>query len=221
MSKRIIAISNIHGYYDEMIALLDYIKYSPKNDKLFILGGLIDYGPKSMEVVEKCMELQEQGAVVLRGEREQMYINTFAYNHFPSEEKLCTTKNTLVYFYHDHPKIKERHIEFFISLPFYVEYENFVFSHAGVDLYYEDNYAYCLGNENFYLTDEEEIRKTGKTFVFGYHPVFNINPEHKSDLFVKSNMIGIDFGAGRSPIGTLGIVILSPDRKYYTIKIMI
>lgn len=216
---RILAISNIHGCYDEMMALLDYVKYDPEQDKLFILGGLVDYGPKSFEVIEKCMELQKEGAVILRGEREQLYINAFLHNHFPSEEKLCKTKNTLAYLYHDHLLTKKRHMAFLKNLPFYAEHKHYVFSHAGVDLHFRDNYAYCLGNKDFYLTSEEELKKTGKTFVFGHTPVFAINKDESHTLFKKANLIGIDFGAGRHPVGSLGIVILEPEQKYFKIKI--
>jgi len=215
---RLFAISNIHGYYDEFMALLDYVQYDPCSDQLFILGGLVDYGPKSLEVVEECIRLQKEGATILRGQREQLYINAFACDHFPSEETLCKTKNTLVYFYHDHPSIKDRHIEFFRSLPFYTEYGDYVLSHAGMDINYKDNFAYCLGNRDFFLTPEEELKKTGKIYVFGYTPVFVLNPDHSHALFKKPHLIGIDFGAGRHPLGTLAIVELG-QQKYYKIKV--
>lgn len=217
---RILAMSNIHGYFDEMMALLSHVKYNPDNDKLFILGGLVDYGPKSIEVIEKCMELQRQGAVILRGEREQLYINAFAFDHFPSEEKLCTTKNTLVYYYHDHLDIMRKHIDFFRQLPFCIEYKNYVFSHAGVDINHKDNYAYCLANNSFYSTPEEVLMKTNKTYVFGYTPVYALNENGGLTLFKKPHMLGIDFGAGRYTIGALGLVVLEPEHKYFAIKLM-
>lgn len=218
MNLRLLAMSNIHGHFDEMMALLSHVNYNPENDKLFILGGLTDYGPKSIEVIEKCMELQNQGAVILRGEREQLYINAFAFGHFPSEEKLCKTKNTLVYYYHDHLEIMRKHIDFFKQLPFYAEYENYIFSHAGMDINHKDNYAYCLANRSFYATSDE-LEKTDKTFVFGYMPVFIINKGKGLTLFKKPHLLGIDFGAGRYAVGSLGIVILEPEQRYLTIKI--
>jgi len=209
-------MSNIHGCYDEMMALLENVKYNPKDDKLFILGGLMDYGPKSIEVIEKCIELQNRGAVILRGEREQLYINAFAYNHFPSEEKLCVAKNTLVYHYLDHLDVMKKHINFLKQLPFYKKYENYVFSHAGIDINYKDNYSYCLANRDFYKNNE--VVKTDKTYVFGYTPVFTINEDKGFNLFKKPHLLGIDFGAARYAIGSLGIVILEPEHEYLTIK---
>lgn len=211
-------MSNIHGCYDEMMALLDHVAYNPETDKLFILGGLMDYGPKSIEVIEKCIELQNEGAVILRGEREQLYINAFAYNHFPSEEKLCVTKNTLVYHYHDHLEVMKKHIDFLKKLPFYAEYGKYVFSHAGVDVNYKNNYGYCLANHDFFKASEE-VGKTGKTFVFGYTPVFSINEDKGLNLYQKPHLLGIDFGAARYAIGSLGIVILEPEQKYLRIKV--
>lgn len=214
---RVIAMSNIHGCYDEMMALLQHVHYNPKKDKLFILGGLMDYGPKTLEVIKACMKLKEKGAIILRGEREQLYINAFAYNHFPSEERLCVTKNTVVYHYHDHPDTRKAHIEFLQSLPFYAVYENYFFSHAGYDINFPDNLSYCLANQTFYQ-QKEELEDSDKVYVFGYTPVFHLNEDQSMKLFKTSRMLGIDFGAARYPIGTLGIVVLEPNQAYYCIS---
>ena len=53
-------IGDIHGCYDEMIALIEKLGYSlssgfpvhPENRTLVFLGDLTDRGPKSLEVVE-------------------------------------------------------------------------------------------------------------------------------------------------------------------------
>ena len=54
MSK-IIAISDIHGEYDKLCAVLN--KLSPeKNDTIVFCGDYIDRGKKSKEVVDKIID---------------------------------------------------------------------------------------------------------------------------------------------------------------------
>lgn len=220
--ERILAISNIHGYLDEFLALLKHINYNPENDKLFILGDFVDYGPKSLELIDKIMELKEYGAVVLRGCREQMYITAFTHENEEKrneyEEKIYRTKNNNIDFYLDNPDIKDKHIEFFKSLHPVCYYENYIFSHAGIDLGNEDNtYFYSIWNRDFYKR-ADETKDSDKIYVFGHVPVIFMDGHKKPEVFVKNNMIGIDFGAVAKN-GYLGLVEIKPQRKVYTIKL--
>ena len=44
-------ISDIHGYYDKFIALINLIEFDPAADRLYILGDIIDRGPQSAEML--------------------------------------------------------------------------------------------------------------------------------------------------------------------------
>lgn len=46
-------IGDLHGCYDELIKLLNYVKFNSQFDRLFATGDLIDRGPKSSE----CLDL--------------------------------------------------------------------------------------------------------------------------------------------------------------------
>jgi serine/threonine protein phosphatase 1 len=46
-------IGDLHGCYDELMKLLNYVKFDPQFDRLFATGDLIDRGPKSVE----CLDL--------------------------------------------------------------------------------------------------------------------------------------------------------------------
>lgn len=66
-------IGDIHGCYDEMIALIEKLGYSltsgvpvhPENRTLVFLGDLTDRGPKSLEVVEFVGRAVEDGACAI------------------------------------------------------------------------------------------------------------------------------------------------------------
>lgn len=220
---RIFAISNIHGYYDEFMALLDNVQYNAQEDKLFILGDLIDYGPKSIEVVNKCMELKQLGAVVLRGCREQLYLTAFTHEdeekRNATEEKLISAKNHSVFYYLDKPEVKDDHMKFFKSLPLYKEYESYFFSHAGIDIGGNSNIFNYVWSYDFYK-QAEAVLGHKKTYVFGHTSVLNMENHKCPDIFAPNlNMIGINtMGAYNAKGGYLTLVSIT-ERKSWSIKI--
>src|SRR5690606_34883114 len=52
MLKRTIVVGDIHGCIDELKELLNKISYNKNNDRLILLGDLIDRGPNSVGTVE-------------------------------------------------------------------------------------------------------------------------------------------------------------------------
>ena len=48
-------VSDIHGYYDKYTSLLSFIRFSD-NDKLYILGDVIDRGPDGLKLLQDIME---------------------------------------------------------------------------------------------------------------------------------------------------------------------
>lgn len=55
MNGRTIVVGDIHGCYDELIALLEKAKFS-KSDRVVCVGDLITKGPKNREVLELFMK---------------------------------------------------------------------------------------------------------------------------------------------------------------------
>ena len=53
--KRILAVGDIHGMYDKLIALIEQVQFSPVEDLLIFLGDYIDRGPQSLECLDYVM----------------------------------------------------------------------------------------------------------------------------------------------------------------------
>lgn len=72
---RVLAISDIHGCYDEFNQLLLDVCFDPDEDRLILLGDYVDRGLRSKEVVEQVMALQDCGVITLRGNHDQMMLD--------------------------------------------------------------------------------------------------------------------------------------------------
>ena len=56
--SRLIAIGDVHGYYDKLRTLVEALDLSGKDD-LVLLGDLVDRGPQSAEVIEYVLDLSK------------------------------------------------------------------------------------------------------------------------------------------------------------------
>lgn len=126
-----IILTDIHGNFDTMIALLDTIPQEEKDKGIAICGDLIDRGPKSMQIVQWCMD---NNIMVVKGNHEQMMIDWIAngcnYNDMlwlgnGGLETLDSYKETAEGEYLkgdvDMVKLKE-HAMWMDTLPYYIEF---------------------------------------------------------------------------------------------------
>lgn len=59
------AIGDVQGCFDELVRLLDLIKFNPKHDQVWLAGDLVNRGPKSAEVLRFAMAHPDSVKVVL------------------------------------------------------------------------------------------------------------------------------------------------------------
>jgi bis(5'-nucleosyl)-tetraphosphatase (symmetrical) len=59
------AIGDIQGCFDEFLALLDKIKYSPAQDRLILLGDLVNRGPKSLAMLRWAYDMRHKLRLIL------------------------------------------------------------------------------------------------------------------------------------------------------------
>lgn len=231
--KRSLIISDIHGEIELFEQLLTVANYDSSSDQLILLGDYVDRGQNSKKVLDKVTELKSQGAFVLKGNHEDMMINAlttdeerswknwvnrnggnktlesygFTESEFvvPDEEEFSKPKLQC--------KTLERHLDFIRNLEHYIELEEYIFVHAGVNpnqpIEETDPHTLMWIREDFYNEYSGD-----KTVIFGHTPTKYIHENH-SIYFGENRIIGIDGGAVSG--GQLNCLEL-PSKKVYSVK---
>lgn len=119
--KRTIIIGDIHGCFYEYKMLLEKVDYSKNQDRLILIGDLINKGPMSERVVE---EVIENNIECVMGNHELRLLHEYDKKNFTFPSVACLKK----YFKDDFHKVVEKIRNF----PLFIEDENFIAVHAGV-----------------------------------------------------------------------------------------
>jgi len=67
-------VGDVHGCYDELLALLDRLSFDPSADTLVFVGDLVMKGPKNVEVLRLARELR---AFAVRGNNDDAALNAW------------------------------------------------------------------------------------------------------------------------------------------------
>lgn len=214
--KRILAISDIHGEIDLFEQLLEKVQYNPINDQLILLGDYVDRGPNAKAVLDKVISLQREGAIVLKGNHEDMMIKALttdeerAWKHwavrnggdstlrsYGFKDEMFTTDEQKSFI---KPSLQDEtltmHVNFIQSLHPLIEYNGYIFVHAGIDpeqaIETTDPYRLMWIRQEFH-----DHYKGDQTVIFGHTPTPNLH-KVKGDFsiyFGENNIIVIDGGA--------------------------
>ena len=223
--KRMLAISDIHGELELFDELLEKVNYDAAEDQLILLGDYVDRGPDSKGVLERVTELKQQGAIVLRGNHDQMMLETamgelgakgsWARNgalptlqSYDSSIQDITLPATELFW---------EHVEFIKETGYYYETDDYVFVHAGVQpglpVQETDPFVLLWIREEFHQGYSGE-----KTVVFGHTPAFVLRGTRDYDVYFGDNrIIGIDGGAVYG--GQLNCLELPGEKVYFVRKL--
>lgn len=205
-------ISDIHGCYDEFVALLAH--WQPEHEQLILLGDYIDRGPNSKEVVAHIQQLQQmygQQVIILKGNHDAMLdeflqqptgqlgerflrnggretLQSFigeALTEFTREEQAAYMAQ------HHHETLT-----FLRQLPLYYTWGDVLFTHAGFQskhtTWQESTEEHFLWIRKHY----EQQNDSGLRNVFGHTPTFRIRNEAQYGIWISDDgkYIGIDGG---------------------------
>jgi serine/threonine protein phosphatase 1 len=200
MPPRSFVIGDIHGCATSLKRLiLDTLRPSG-NDRIYLLGDLIDRGPDSKGVLDFIFELRDHGlsVVSIRGNHEEMCLQACTDSYYQGFWAANGGMATLTSFQTDSPgTIPQRYLDFLVSLPLYIILDAFVIVHAGLNFSiphpFDDTEAMLWTRSPF--VDQQRIG--GRRLICGHTPV----PRSRLEESLNSNKIMLDNGCvfGGSP----------------------
>jgi serine/threonine protein phosphatase 1 len=180
-------IPDIHGCAKTLRALIeDQIKPS-KYDWLYFLGDYIDRGPSSREVVDYIMYLQQEDYSIrtLLGNHEDYLLKSYdeeqklksflgfrQKNRKKNEWLFHGGKQTLEsYKLHDLLQFPEEHLEWMKRLEYYIELDQFILVHAGLN--FKEESPFWDKESMLWIRDYEIIPEKikNKKIIHGHVPV--------------------------------------------------
>jgi serine/threonine protein phosphatase 1 len=216
-------IGDVHGRRAQLRRLVELLPLKFGVDALVILGDLIDRGDDVPGAVSDALDLSRGGAVVLKGNHEQMFLDfldegarlwlhpavgsTQTFEQYAGRELTDGLRAD--------PEaaraqiaqaVPAEHVEFFRTRPLYHEDEYAIYVHAGLECgkHPRDCNPYQLlwsRNQDFYR------HYTGKPCVFGHTPTPLLplwGRLGRHGIYISHSAVGIDTGYDeRSPLTCL------------------
>lgn len=132
-------ISDIHGEYELFRSLLNSINFSSE-DSLYVCGDIIDKGPESIRLAKYISELKNVRCII--GNHELAFLKYYHSILEASPDDFDEVLGKLqAYFPEDGYLLDWNLIDWFDSLPYYIEEDEFVCVHAGISI---DESGYLL-----------------------------------------------------------------------------
>ncbi|MDK2600500.1 metallophosphoesterase family protein [Bacillus stercoris] len=231
-----LAISDIHGELKKFEKILSH--WNPNEMNLVIIGDLIDRGENSLEVIQKVISLKEEfpdQVIVTMGNHEDMllqFLNNpdyetgdWYFNNGGSRTcaSFCPT-DEFIFFKSFEERAKsmfkrEKEIQFLKELPFYYEFGEVIFVHAGINTLLDD---WKLSSENHMLWSRDmwyHKNETGKKIVFGHTPTRMLHPDGIDDVWISSCETYIAIDGGMAYKGQANGLLISKEGEILNIFI--
>lgn len=217
-------VSDIHGMYGHFIKLLEHWN---RNDKLIILGDMIDRGPDSLKVVQHVMELKaKHDVVVLKGNHDQMLLD-FVKNPIECGDVFHMNGggNTVVQFSEDQFAMFRSYVEradlieerrypelgFLKNALLYYEFGKVLLTHAGF-CSWRDCWEETTVNQFVWIRDHYKHKNnTGLVNVFGHTPTQLINKDKSNDVWVSDDKTYIGIDGACAYAGQLNGILIKED----------
>jgi serine/threonine protein phosphatase 1 len=229
-------ISDIHGYYDQFIELLELIQLND-DDTLYVLGDVVDRGPNPIKTLLKLMEMPN--AVCIVGNHELMALDGLRFlNTQITTESVDSidaellgnlidwqrngSETTIEEFKQLDQEMRREVLSFIMEFSMYEELSvnglKYLLVHAGLGDYSPEKQIedYSLKNLVWDRADYEMQYFEDTIVVTGHTPTQLIegNP-NPGRIYKHLNHIAIDCGCGM-PDGRLAAICLETGEEFYS-----
>lgn len=228
-------ISDIHGEYEQLKTLLAKMNFG-EQDKLYVLGDVVDRGPEPIRALQFLMRLPNciclvgnhefmayMGMKILLKEVTDESVRDFAEKDKEELKEWIVNGGTMTIadFAGISREEREEVMEYLENLETYVELEvngqEYLLVHAGLGNFSEEKpmEEYTLDDLIWARTDYGIPYYKDKIVITGHTPTQTIpdNP-HPDRIYRANNHIAVDCGAGFKE-GRLAGICLETGREYY------
>lgn len=226
---RTLVVGDIHGKRRLFEELLEECRYRADEDRLILIGDLVDRGEDSRGVVERAIELRRAApdrVTVLRGNHEDMMLSALGGNGGEGGDGaelwyynggIETLESYLDADQQVH--VPSEHTDFLASLPTWHEDDEAIYVHASLVEDLEGRFLHpsetpddpeLLWARNRRFFSEYD----GKMVVFG-HTIAGMIFGEFEQVWIRDHLIGVDTGAYLT--GVLSAVEL-PSRRVYSVR---
>lgn len=215
------AIGDIHGCLETFLQLLKEIEFT-KDDTLYILGDMVDRGPKSAQVVDTIIKMIDNGydVNVILGNHEDLMIKAIEDKKVEYIWARNGAWKTLESYgakfegYGSAPwyeVISMKHWNFLKSLPRKIVLDDYILVHAGLNTYLTDPINKTDDYDLTWIRDVDfnydKNLLGGRTIISGHtitskQEIIQLNEEFKSQIIIdngcflaKNNTYGPNYGS--------------------------
>ena len=231
-------MSDIHANKNKFYKALDAVRFNKAQDKIFVIGDIIDRGSgSSLELLKFCRDNTE--ITLILGNHEyflRMYLEGQL-----SRQKWCAMggENTLKELESLTELQKQEILEYIKSLPLYVVLstsggEKILLTHAGLDAdiicysddgivsvvdsieraFKENPFKYIVSNDIHFMAARVLNNLDYDKIIVGHYPCQNLNEDGGFHIFNGLNYIDIDSGCGYAG-GKLAVYCLESGEVIY------
>lgn len=177
---KLFCISDVHGFYDEMIEALEKAKFNPSKDFLICLGDTTDRGHQNLEVIKYLRSLPNK--VLISGNHEDLVLQCCERGYWEPHDVSNGTMDTIYELgcrnnwesFSECCVVAEQIVKpFFNSMVNYFESEHYIFVHSfiplvskdGLPMYYTKNRDFAFNPDWRYAhTSDWKEAKWGNPF---------------------------------------------------------
>jgi len=194
--RKIFAIGDVHGCYHSLRALLEEQICPSQEDKIILLGDMINRGPDSKLVLDYLITLTESGyqLTCLQGNHEFKFMMAYQQG-WEFFFDFLDTYNSTDLLVND----VEKYLAFISGMDIFVEEENFILSHIGFN---ERVKTPSTDTRSLFSDVDIHIELTGKRQITGHFP--RTLAQIQSDIASQQAHISIDGGCASSNQRELG-----------------
>jgi len=194
---RLALLSDIHANIQALDACLEHAR-AQGAQQYAVLGDLVGYGANPVEVVERIMQLAQQGATVIKGNHDAMAVSPPAQAKTSGERTAAWT----------HQQLSPDHLHWLAALAMTAHQGSVLMVHASADEPELWRYVYDRNAASDSLDAAQEW--PGVRYVFGGHvhmqTLYSRSADDKLTLVTPKPGVAVPVPRHRQWLGTIGSV---------------